>query len=261
MQKDVYRQLSALMGGMLPPFVVPKRGMKVLDIGWGMGESVHELALQYPTAHIIGIAKEKHTAMYAQALVSGLSNVSVSMQNIPQIDENAIAPVSCGLIHLHFLAGEITLQEIPQLLLSFARLLRPGGYIVWTEAELPITTSIAFQSLCSLLLQALQARGYAHSQGNSLGLTARMGSMLDDVGYKYIHSKAYAIDISARSKGNDACISQLSISHQQIRTFLLESGSTTASEFEDLYREIQQEIREELFCGLLYVRTVVAKRS
>jgi hypothetical protein len=104
-------------------------------------------------------------------------------------------------------------------------------------------------------------RGYGYSQGNSLGLTARMGSMLDDVGYKYIHSKAFAIDISAKSKGNDACITQLSNSRQQIYTFLLETESTTGPEFEDLYREIQQEIRDDLFCGLLYVRTVVAKLS
>ena len=34
----------------------------------------------------------------------------------------------------------------------------------------------------------------------------------------------------------------------------------TVTEFEDLYLEMQQEIQEEQFCGLLYVRTVVAKR-
>jgi hypothetical protein len=45
---------------------------------------------------------------------------------------------------------------------------------------------------------------------------------------------------------------------QQIRTFLLEVGVMTVTEFEDMYVEMQQEIKEEQFCGLLYVRTVVA---
>ena len=115
--------------------------------------------------------------------------------------------------------------------------------------------------LCSLILQALQARGHVHSQGNSVGLTARMVSMLSNAGYRCTHSKAYAIDISARSKGNGAFIMQMNSSRQQIYAFLLDSGLTTAPEFEDLYAEILQEIREEQFCGLLYVRTVVAKPS
>jgi hypothetical protein len=83
---------------------------------------------------------------------------------------------------------------------------------------------------------------------------------LSDAGCKYIHSKAYAIDISARSKGNDAFMTQLSISRQKIRAFLLDVGITTVTEFEDLYLEMQAEIRGEQFCGLLYVRTVVAMR-
>ena len=261
MQQEIYMQLSELMEGTLPPFVIPGSGMQALDIGWGMGECVYELSLKYPTLHITGIAKDESVFMHAQSLVTELHNVVLSMQNIPHLDDSSLTPVSYALIHVHFLAAEITLQAIPQLLLSLASLSRSGGYIVWTEAELPITTSIAFQRLCSLLLQALQARGQTNTQGNSLGLTARMGSILDEAGYKYVYSKAYAIDISARSKGNHACISQLNISRHQIRTFLLESGSTTGTEFEDLYEVIQREIREDWFCGLLYVRTVVAKHS
>lgn len=261
MQQDVYRQLSELMGGMLPPIVVPTRGMQMLDIGWGMGESVCELALKYPMSHITGIAKDKSVVMNAQSLVRGLHNVSVFMQNFPGFDDSVLASTPFDLVHLHFLAGEITLQEIPQLLLSLVRFSRPGGFFVWTEAELPITTSLAFQGLCSLLLQALQARGNAQSQGNSLGLTARMGSLLDNAGYTYTYSKAYAIDISARSKGNDACISYLRSSRQQIRAYLIELGLTTDSAFEDLFGALEQEIQEERFCGLLYVRTLMTKRS
>jgi ubiquinone/menaquinone biosynthesis C-methylase UbiE len=249
------------MGGLLPPFVVPTRGMHVLDMGWGMGESVYELALKYPSSHIIGIDRDESTVTYAHSLVSGLNNVSISMQNIPKFDDTLLTPATCDLIHLHFLAGEITLLQFPQLLLSLARFSRSGGFLVWTEAELPITTSLAFQRLCSLILQALQTRGYSHSQGNSVGLTARMTSMPNNAGYRCTHSKAYAIDISARSKGNEVFITQMNSSRQQICSSLLDSGLTTASEFEDLYEEMLQEIREEQFCGLLYVRTIVAKRS
>lgn len=258
--QQLYWQLSELMGGMLSPFAFPAHGSHVLDIGWGMGESIYEIASTYPSLHIIGIDKDESAVKQAQSLVSGLNNVAVFVHDLYHFEDTALLPVSFGLIHLHFLAGEITLQQFPQFLHSLARICQPGGLFVWTEAELPITTSLACQHLCSLVLQGLQARGHVFSQGNSLGLTARMGSMLSDAGCKCTQTKAYAIDISAKSKGNDIFMTQLSISHQQICTLLLEVGITTVTEFEDLYLEMQQEIQEEQFCGLLYVRTVVAKR-
>ena len=258
--QQLYRQLSELMDGMLPHFVVPAYDSQVLDIGWGMGESIYEIALKYPSSHITGIDMDESTVKQAQSRVSGLNNVAVFMHDMYHFEDTALLPASFGLIHLHILAGEITLLQFPPFLQSLAHICHPGGLLVWTEAELPMTTSLAFQHLCSLVLQGLKAKGYAFSQGNSVGLTARMGNMLSGAGFKCTQSKANAIDISARSKGNDAFVTQLSISHQQIRTFLLEVGITTVTEFEDMYLELQQEIQEEQFCGLLYLRTVVAMR-
>lgn len=260
MQQHVYKQLSELMGGMLPSFVIPALESHVLDIGWCMGESVHELALQHPSWHITGIAMDQSTAEQAQSLVSELRNVTIFAHDFHDFDDTVLSPASIDLIYLHFLAGEIILQHFPPFLSSLARVSQPNGQLVWTEAELPITTSLACQRLCLLLLQALQASGHAFSQGNSLGLTMRMSGMLDNAGYTCTHSKAYAIDISARTKGNDAFMTQLSIARLQIRAFVLTWRVTTTTEFEDLYREMQQEIQEEQFCGLLYVRTVVARR-
>ena len=260
MQQHIYRQLNELMGGLLPPYVIPAHGGHVLDIGWGMGESVHELALKYPSEHITGIDPDVSTVEQAQSLVRGLDNVTTFVQDFHHLDDTVLTPASFSFIHLHFLAMKISLQQFPPLLSSLARVSLPGGLLVWTEGELPITTSLACQRLCGLILQALQMSGHTFSQGNSLGLTAQMSGMLDEAGYRCTHSKAYAIDISARSKGNDAFITQLSLSRSQIRAFLLESGLTTITEFEDVYVELLQEIQEEQFYGLLYVRTVVASR-
>jgi ubiquinone/menaquinone biosynthesis C-methylase UbiE len=260
MQQHIYRQLNELMGGLFPTSIMPSHGSYVLDIGWAMGESVNELALKYPSAHITGIDMNVSIVEQAQSHVRGLANATIFVQDFYHLDDTVLTPVSFGFIHLHFLAGEITLQQFSPLLHSLARICQPGGVFVWTEAELPITTSLACQHLCSLVLQGLQARGNVFSKGNSLGLTARIGSMLSDAGCKGIQTKAYAIDISAKTKGNDVFMTLLNASRQQIYTFLLEAGITTFTEFEDLYLELQEEIKEEQFCGLLYVRTVVAKR-
>jgi len=37
----------------------------------------------------------------------------------------------------------------------------------------------------------------------------------------------------------------------------LEKGTTTSAEFEDVFVVMQQEIQEETFCGMVYLRTLV----
>ena len=85
--QQLYRQLSELMGGMLPPFVAPANNIHVLDIGWGMGESVYETALQYPSTHITGIDRDVSTVKQAQSLVRGLNNVTVFVHDMRHFED------------------------------------------------------------------------------------------------------------------------------------------------------------------------------
>jgi SAM-dependent methyltransferase len=256
-----HKHLSDLMGGILPPLLEPSWGSRVLEIGWCIGGLIHEMASRYPLVHITGIDPNASVVEQAQTLVRGLSNVIVFVQDIHQLDEKDFSSASFDFIHLHFLAGDVTLEQFPPLMQSLARICRPGGLLVWTEAELPITTSLACQHLCSLVQRGLQARDHVISHGNSLGITARMNKWLNDAGYRITQSKAYAIDISTGSKGNEAFVTQVGISGEQVRSFLLEAGVTTSTEFEDIFLQMQQEIQEEQFCGLLYLRTLVGMRS
>src|SRR6266566_3627599 len=252
-----HRQLNELMGGILPPLLVPSWGSRVLDIGWGAGGLVYEMALRYPSLHITGIDGNASAVEQAQTLVKGLGNVTIIVQDIHHLDDKVFSSASFDLIHLRFLAGDVTLQQFPPLMQSLARICRPGGLLVWTEAELPITTSLACQHLCALMQRGLQAGGRTTSPGNSLGMTARMDRWLSDAGYRITQSEAYAIDISTGSKGHDAFVRQVWISGEQVRTFLLKTGITTAAEFEDVFLKMQQEIQEERFCGMFYMRTLV----
>jgi len=106
----------------------------------------------------------------------------------------------------------------------------------------------------------LQASGRAFTPGNSLGVTARMGRWLGDAGYRITQSRAYAIDISAGSRDMMHCAPG-EASGEQLRTFLLEMDVTTEAEFGEIYLEMQREIQEEQFCGMLYLRTLVGVRS
>lgn len=165
------------------------------------------------------------------------------------------------LIHLHFLAVAITSQQFPPFIQSIAQNCKHGGSLVWTEAELPITTSLACKRFCSLVLQGLQAKGLVFSHGNSIGLTTRMDGLLGDARCQITQSKAYAIDISQGSRGNAAFLSLVRMASMHIRTLLIETGVTTEAEFEPMFVEIQQEMQKPQFCGLLYLRTIVGRKA
>ena len=47
----------------------------------------------------------------------------------------------------------------------------------------------------------------------------------------------------------------------QVLPFLLQTKVTTASEFEEVFGQMQKEIRDESFCGLCFLRTVVGVKS
>ena len=259
-----YRQLSELVGDMLPHLLVPSNGCNVLDAGWGMGWRVYEMAVKYPSLHITGIDRDESVVEQAQSQVSGLKNVAVIVQDIHHFEDTVFSIASFDLIHLHFLAGGVKSQQFPPLMQSMARILRPGGSLVWTEAELPITTSLACQHLFTLVQQGLKVRGHAFSPGNagnSMGVIACMGRWLRNAGYRITQNKAHVIDISAGSTGNEAFVTQVNISSEQIRSFLLEARVTTTNEFEDNLLEMLQDIQDEKFCGLIYLRTLVGMIS
>lgn len=255
-----HKQLIEAMGGIMPDSLEQSWGNHVLVVGWGVGGLVYEMARKYPSLQITGIETNASFLQKSKFLVRGLPNVSILANDIHSFDDQIFPPAWFDLIYLRFLAGDVTVKEFSPLMKSLGRVCKPGGLFVWTEMEMPITTSLACQHLCKLLQNGLQAAGRAFSPGDALGVTMKMDLWLDEAGCRITQSRTYAIDISAGSKGNAAFMRQWRFSGEQIRTFLLKMGVATEAEFEEVFLEMQREIAEDKFCGLLYLRMLVGVR-
>lgn len=257
-----HRRLTELMGDVLPSGLDLSRVRQVIDVGCGVGAWAYEMAWRHPDMRVVGIDKSSYFIDQARRYVFGhISNISYMVQDMHHLRGEMFAPGSFDLIHMRFLLGDVTVQAFPSLIHSLAHLCRPGGFFVWTEAELPITTSPACQRLSILVLQALQATGRAFVPGYSLGITPRMGRWLRDAGFRIAQDRAYALEVSVGTTGHEVFALQAFVSGNQVLPFLLQAKVTTAEEFEAVFAEAQKEIRDESFCGMCFLRTLVGVRS
>ena len=146
-------------------------------------------------------------AANALAYRDGLSQVAFLAAEMNDISPSLFPDGGFDLVHLSFLGRYILTADYHALAQACASLCRPGGIVCWTEAELPSTTSPAFQRLTSLVLEGLQRAGQsfisekmweltelvaAYSgkagverswyQRRHLGITPMLGRWLRDVG-------------------------------------------------------------------------------
>ncbi len=201
------------MGELLPAKLLAEcdlsRARSILEIGCGTGEWLRAMAQQYPNLQCIGIDEDELQVKAANALAyrDGLAQVAFLAHPINDIPLTLFPQVSFDLVHLSFLSRYVLTADYPSLARMCAALCRPGGMVCWTEAELPITTSAAFERLSSLVCEALQRSGQsfipesmwewaelvaAHSgkpevdrssyQRRHLGITPMLGRWLRDAG-------------------------------------------------------------------------------
>jgi ubiquinone/menaquinone biosynthesis C-methylase UbiE len=153
------------MGELLPVQLLGEcdlsHARSVLEIGCGGGEWLRAVARQYPDLQCLGIEQDESLVKAANALAyrDGLPHAAFLAVDMNDITPTLFPETSFDLVHLSFLGRYILTADYPGLAQMSAALCRPGGVVCWIEAELPITTSAAFERLTALVCEALQRVG------------------------------------------------------------------------------------------------------
>ena len=145
----------------------------VLEIGCGAGEWLLGIAREYPQLQCIGVDQDKGMMMMANATAEqdGMAQMRCFASEINDIGPDLFPLVKFDLVHLSFLSRYILTVDYPKLARTCAALCRPGGFICWTEAELPVTNSPAFERLVGLLCEALDKAGQSFIPESMLELS------------------------------------------------------------------------------------------
>ncbi len=160
-QQVLLEEIGELLPVQLLEACYLSRARSILEIGCGGGEWLRTLARQYPDLQCIGIDQDEPLVKAANALAhrDGLSQVAFLAVDLNDMTATLFPETSFDLVHLSFLGRYILTADYPALAQMSAALCRPGGVVCWTEAELPVTTSAAFERLTSLVCEALQRAG------------------------------------------------------------------------------------------------------
>src|SRR5260370_10827175 len=139
--KYLHTFLNEVLGGI--PGLAPSP--TILILGCGPGAWAFEVAAAYPQHAVIGVDSRASLleAARTEALVQGIANVRFLLY------PDMAAPLSLldgsiDYVYARLLAPLLGRATWPRVLGECLRLLRPGGVIRLTEAELPLTSSPSF---------------------------------------------------------------------------------------------------------------------
>lgn len=224
---------------------------RILDLACGPGGWALNVATAYPNIQVVGIDISKIMIEYAraQAHVRRLQNIHFQIKDILQPLD--FPDASFDLINARFIVF-IPRVYWPILLQECRRLLRPGGTIRLTDAEVPITTSPSFQQFTAKATHAFKEAGHSFSPDGALtGIIPVLGKLLRDAGYKHVQTKADAIEWSYGTENYQTFYHDHMVGIKLSQPFLIRKNVATQEELDLLYEQILQEMQSKDFCAVL----------
>lgn len=255
------RLITNGMGGIFPERDDISSMHDILDIGCGPGGWVLDVAYAYQKIQVIGIDISRTMVKYAQAQAwsQGLDNATFRvMDALKPLD---FSDGSFDLVNARYIVTFMPKTAWPGLISECLRVTRPGGTIRLTEAEMPITTSPAFEHMGSMLTRALQRTGQSFSpDGRQLAIAPVLSRFLREAGCQNIRHRASAIDFSAGTEVHRALCQNFSVALQMIKPLFLKLGITTEEEFNQVYQQMQIETLLDDFSAIWQYLTVWGER-
>jgi SAM-dependent methyltransferase len=240
---------------------------RILDLACGPGGWSFDAGAAYPGQQVIGVDSDPLMIRIAQeqALIAGKDSSplpNVSFRHMTLAPPLPLESSTFDFIHTRGLASFLATGSWAGLLGDCLRLLRPGGLLSCTEAELPVTSSTAFERFCALIAEACRRAGKNLSGGaRTVGVTATLPRLLRVAGFKRVEVHPVFLDFSADAPGHAGMLQNAVVALRLIQPFLLDWGVTTTEEIERLYQLALLDLRAEAFAGSLVLLSIQAAKA
>jgi ubiquinone/menaquinone biosynthesis C-methylase UbiE len=235
---------------------------RILDVACGPGGWALEVALTYPEIEVVGVDVSRTMIDYAnaQVRVQGLDNVRFHVMDIQQALK--FPDGSFDLVNARFI-NFLPAAAWPQLMQEFGRITRSGGIIRLTESEWwYFTNSPALENLNAMIIQALKLQGESFSQsGRFSGILPMLGRFLLDAGCVNVNYRSHVIDYSYGAQAYEGFRHDAASVFKLFQPFIVKMGVATQEKVNQLYEQMQLEMRKDDFRGLMLPLTAWGEKS
>ncbi len=252
---DQDRLITKGMGGLLAEQSDLSRIRRVLDVGCGPGGWALEMAFDYPQIEVVGFDVSEAMISYARtrAQVQHLNNAHFYVMDARQpldFPDNSFDLVNARFVA--FLGPSVW----PKLMQEYRRITRPGGIIRLTESEWAITNSPAHEKLYGLFYQAMKTVGQSYSpDGRIYDITPMLGGFLRSIGCVTTGQVAHVIDFSAGTEDYEGFFRDWMTFAHLIKPFLVKVKLITQEEVDQLVDQIEVEMRQDNYRGIMFILT------
>ena len=258
---DQDRLITRGMGGLFPERSDLSGIQRILDIACGPGGWAQEVAYAYPEIEVVGFDVSQAMIDYARAQVrlKHLENASfmvMDARNPLDFSDNSFDLVNARFIAFLGPAGW------PKLMQECQRVTRPGGVIRLTESEWGITNSPAHEQLYGMFWQAMKRAGQSFSpDGRIYDITPMLGGFLRKVGCIHIQQAAHVIDFSVGTEHYESFRRDWMTFFKLVQPFMIKWGVITQAEADQLYEQMELEMLQDDYRGIMFILTVWGEKS
>lgn len=226
---------------------------RVLDIVSGTGAWTISAAQAHPEVQFVGIERSPQLVEQARAQANAHQLENISFTAMDPFSSLDLPEASFDLVNARYLVGQLPAEAWPQALRTFVRMVRPGGIIRLTEAEIPISTSPAYAQLGGLISQALfQTKRSFSPTGRLLSVTPVLTRLLQDAGCQQVRHVVAEVNYSAGAPAHEELAQDITQTYRLVLPFLVAAAVTTQQEAEQLYQQMLTELASERFDAVAY---------
>jgi len=255
--------VTEAMGSLFPANLDLTNVHSVLDVACGPGGWTREVATQLPDTEVVGIDISKTMIDYANAYVQvqQLDNIYFAVMDATKALD--FADASFDLVHARFMAGFLRKDWWPQVIKEFARVIRPGGFVVLTECDTSgDTNSEHFEAMKARVIKAMARAGLSqHPRGLNFGATSMLAQHLRDAGCRDIQQQPHLLDFSAGSPAHKTMFENLRVGIKLAQPFFLKMSEATQEELDTEYDATLLEMMQPQFRAIWYFLTAWGIKS
>lgn len=246
---------TSAMGGPLSEQAEPGTWKVVLDIGCGIGDWAAEVGTRYPGLAVTAIDINRDLIESARTRARGGNKPgNVTYQVMDALEPLTFAEKSFDLVNMRLGSSFVRTWDWPALLQEILRVLRPGGVVRLTEAELAQQGSSPAHAHCfELYLNAAFNSGRLFERA-STGLTAHLPRLLRHYGLQNVQSIVYPFTFKTGTPGGKTYYAY--IQHCQTILPFIQKWGSASQDVETIFQQSLDEIQHKGFHTTWNVHTV-----